>query len=76
MRKVTKILLAGAGVVFAGAVGYVLLKKKDVGKQSIPTKEASDTTRASVREFVERRKKRVAEARAAKKAEIQKSPSI
>lgn len=79
MRRFTKILLAGTGVVLAGAVGYTLLKKPDVEKSNVPpkeTKETSDTVRTSTREFVERRKKRVAEMRAAQKAEQEKVPTV
>ena len=67
MRKFTKILLAGTGVVFAGAVAYALLKKPDVENSNVPPKETSDIARTSTREFVERRKKRIAEMRAAQK---------
>ena len=67
MRKFTKILLAGTGVVFAGAVAYTLLKKPDVENSNVPPKETSDIARTSTREFVERRKKRIAEMRAAQK---------
>ena len=76
MRRFTKILLAGTGVVLAGAVGYTLLKKPDVEKSNVPSKETSDTARTSTREFVERRKKRVAEMRAAQNAEQEKVPTV
>ena len=76
MRKFTKILLAGTGIVFAGAVGYALLKKPDAEKSNTPPKETSDIVRTSTREFVEHRKKRVAEMRAARKAEQEKIPTI
>ena len=76
MRKFTKILLAGTGIVFAGAVGYALLKKPDVENSNVPPKETSDIVRTSTREFVERRKKRIAEMRAAQKAEQEKIPTV
>lgn len=76
MRKFTKILLAGTGVIFAGAVGYALLKKPDVENSNVPPKETSDIVRTSTREFVERRKKRIAEMRAAQKAEQEKVPTV
>lgn len=52
---------------FAGAVAYALLKKPDVENSNVPPKETSDIARTSTREFVERRKKRIAEMRAAQK---------
>ena len=61
---------------FAGAVGYALLKKPDVENSNVPPKETSDIVRTSTREFVERRKKRIAEMRAAQKAEQEKIPTV
>ena len=72
MKKGTKILLAGAGIVSVGLIAYVLLRKpKETATAADKKGEASHRIQAagtpastSTQEFVEFRKMRTAEKRA------------
>lgn len=72
MKKSTKILLVGVGVVAAGIIAYVLLKKKDTEVQEKSVEEEKSDGRdsaavcLSTQEFIKRRKERAARIRKAR----------
>lgn len=82
MKKGTKILLAGTSIVVMGLIAYGLLKKTDVEVQEVPTQEEnrgnekSKVINLSTQEFIERRKKRIAEMRESPKVAKELSTSL
>ena len=73
MKKYIKFLFIGTGIAVTGLIAYALLKN-DREPIKVPTeegrgeKETYNATRTPAQELIERRKKKVAEMREAKKA--------
>lgn len=75
MKMFSKILLASAGILIISVVGFPLFKSKEAKEPNTLTKEdfhennAPATVSKETQEFVERRRKRAAEKRAARALE-------